>query len=372
MATLNMRMRALYRSNYFTQGPPARRFDNPYFIPSTQVLLQQLVNKGSTPSPAVTNTNSTSGVTTGPVMQPSRTAVPANPDKSTPGATGVPSAEERKPPGKMPTSKSADEIQKKFNKSVADQKARAKAKKDAKELADYKKRDEAERVREEKEEKAKKDSKNKKAPKKAPPKTDDGGFGKKSGVSRPLTDEASKRADEIQKRFNKSVADQKARDKAKKDSKDKKAPAKAPAKPAVPKVPSAVAPATPAPTSSPGPAVRDADYVNLNAVDATTLREQVKIREKQKAKYLAEGLKESMLIKNTAKNMRGNRFTAKMLKFRQNQGRINDKIRSANKQINVLLAKAKKDKGTSRRIVPGTGTKGYRSSVGQTNLRGGG
>ena len=359
-----MRMRALYRSNYFTQGPPARRFDNPYFIPSTQVLLQQLVNKGSTPSPAVTNTNSTSGVTTGPVMQPSRTAVPANPDKSTPGATGVPSAEERKPPGKMPTSKSADEIQKKFNKSVADQKARAKAKKDAKELADYLKRDEAERVREEKAKKSKQ------APKKAPNTTgNDGGFGKKSGVARPLTDEASKRADAIQKRFNKAVADQKARDKA---TKDKKAPVKAPAKPAVPKVPSAVAPATPAPTSSPGPAVRDADYVNLNAVDATTLREQVKIREKQKAKYLAEGLKESMLIKNTAKNMRGNRFTAKMLKFRQNQGRINDKIRSANKQINVLLAKAKKDKGTSRRIVPGTGTKGYRSSVGQTNLRGGG
>ena len=346
MATLNMRMRALYRSNYFTQGPPARRFDNPYFIPSTQVLLQQLVNKGSTPTPAVTNTNATSGVTTGPVMQPSRTAVPANPDKSTPGATGVPSAEERKPPGKMPTSKSADEIQKKFNKSVADQKARAKAKKDAKELADYKKRDEAERVREEKEEKAKK---NKKAPKKAPPKTDDGGFGKKSGVSRPLTDEASKRADEIQKRFNKSVADQKARDKA------KKAPGKAPSKTAVPRVPSAVPGSTPGPSSSPGPAVRDADYVNLSTFDATTLRGQVREREKQQAEYLAEGLKSSKLIKATPKNLRGAKFNAKMLEFRQNQGLINNKIRTANKAIQALLDKAKKDKNVSRRIRPAKG-----------------
>ena len=46
-----MRMRALYASNYFTAGPPARRFDNPYFIPSTQVLLQQLVNKGKAVTP---------------------------------------------------------------------------------------------------------------------------------------------------------------------------------------------------------------------------------------------------------------------------------------------------------------------------------
>ena len=112
-----MRMRALYASNYFTAGPPARRFDNPYFIPSTQVLLQQLVNKGKAVTPPA-------------VATPPPT--PAAPDAATAGATGA----ERAPPVNPPESNKAAAIQKAFNKSVADQKARNKAKKDAKELAD--------------------------------------------------------------------------------------------------------------------------------------------------------------------------------------------------------------------------------------------
>lgn len=329
-----MRMRALYASNYFTNGPPARRFDNPYFIPSTQVLLQQLVNKGKAVTPTAVATPPAR-----PTAKASSTATPAAPDKATPGAAGTAAPnQERKPPQSAPNKAKADEIQKKFNKAVADQKARAAAKADP--------------------------------------------FGKKQGVKRPVKDvrtESQKRADAIQKRFNKAIADQRARDKAEKDAKElaaykkrdeaervreekekldklkkqgKIAPAKAPA---------AAAPAAP---PGPQPQVRDATYTNLSTFDAASLRGQVKERAKQQALYKAEGLKSSLLIKDTPKNMRGANFNAKMLKFRDNQGRINVKIRAANKKIQGYLDKAKKDKSTSRRIRPQKSGSGLRGGLG--------
>lgn len=310
-----MRMRALYASNYFTAGPPARRFDNPYFIPSTQVLLQQLVNKGKAVTPPAVST---------PPPRPTAvpTITPAAPDAQTAGATGA----ERAPPVNPPESNKAAAIQKAFNKSVADQKARNKAKKDAKELADYLKRDQAEKAREAKADAAKV------------------AFGKKQGEKTKLK---NARATKIQNDFNKAVADQ-LRKKA-----GKTAPQKAP-------------------SNSAEPEVRDSVYPNLNNSDAKALKAEVRERDNQKALYQAEGLKESMLIKATPRNMRGTRFNEKMLKFRQNQATINVKIKNRNNNIQALLNKAKKSKGTTRRIVPGTGTKGYRSGKGQTNLRGGG
>ena len=299
MATLNMRMRALYASNYFTEGPPARRFDNPYFIPSTQVLLQQLVNKGKAVTPPAVAT---------PPRRPSgaaSSAAPAAPDVNTAGATGTaaPAAEERKPPSKMPTGGRGRDGRRGPGVAAT---------------------------------------------------SDTDAFGRKQGVSKPITDakaRANAEAIKIQNTFNRAVAAQlKAKLKEQSKSKpSKKAPSKAPTK----APPAAAAPAaTPAPTSSPGPAVRDAVYTNLSPFDAASLRGQVRERTKQEAKYRAEGLKSSMLVKATNRKDRGNKFAAKMLKFRQNQGRINDKIRAANKKIQTFLNKAQADKSTSRRIRP--------------------
>jgi len=162
-------MKDLYDKNYYTPQLPMRTFRNPYFIPSSNQLLFDILNKQNktattTPIAPTTTTPPPPPVnptTTGPQPQPTKPKpatkpAPQNPDH--PHGTnkdGTPSKRRGRPRkiGEGVEDKAkADEIQKKFNKAVADQKARDKAKKDAKELADYLKRDEAERIREEKEE----------------------------------------------------------------------------------------------------------------------------------------------------------------------------------------------------------------------------
>ena len=45
MATLNARMRLLYDKNYFTEGAPMRRYNNPYYIASSQKLLFDILQQ---------------------------------------------------------------------------------------------------------------------------------------------------------------------------------------------------------------------------------------------------------------------------------------------------------------------------------------
>ena len=116
-STLNLRMKDLYDKNYYTPQLPMRTFRNPYFLPTSNQLLFDILKKQSTTSATAT---------------PPTTATPLNPSTASsvpPSTTGPkrPAATAAKPAAaaKPKQTKEEAEIQDAFNKSVARQKAAA-------------------------------------------------------------------------------------------------------------------------------------------------------------------------------------------------------------------------------------------------------
>ena len=53
-STLNLRMKDLYDKNYYTPQLPMRTFRNPYFLPTSNQLLFDILKKQSTTSATAT------------------------------------------------------------------------------------------------------------------------------------------------------------------------------------------------------------------------------------------------------------------------------------------------------------------------------
>jgi len=110
MATLNARMRLLYDKNYTAKGSPMRRYDNPYYIASSQKLLYDIlqqqtakkptkVSRSRTPPMMATNSPATaSPASSAPTAPISSAPVSSAPVKTVPVKS---KASERKPPLKM-------------------------------------------------------------------------------------------------------------------------------------------------------------------------------------------------------------------------------------------------------------------------------
>tara|TARA_R110002126_G_scaffold279789_3_gene426804 strand:+ start:98 stop:1159 length:1062 start_codon:yes stop_codon:yes gene_type:complete len=107
-STLNLRMKDLYDKNYYTPQLPMRTFRNPYFLPTSNQLLFDILKKQSTTSVTATPPTSTSSsIPTGTSVPPSTTG------PTRPAATAA----------KPKQTKEEAEIQDRFNKLVAKQKA---------------------------------------------------------------------------------------------------------------------------------------------------------------------------------------------------------------------------------------------------------
>ena len=105
-STLNLRMKDLYDKNYYTPQLPMRTFRNPYFLPTSNQLLFDILKKQSTTSATATPPTSTSSsVPTGTSVPPSTTG------PTRPAATAA----------KPKQTKEEAEIQDRFNKLVANQ-----------------------------------------------------------------------------------------------------------------------------------------------------------------------------------------------------------------------------------------------------------
>ena len=119
-STLNLRMKDLYDKNYYTPQLPMRTFRNPYFLPTSNQLLFDILKKQSTTSTTATPPTSTSS------SIPTGTSVP-------PSTTGPKRPAAKKPTAPTPKqNESAKTIQDNFNKLIARQKAAAAAKAAAK------------------------------------------------------------------------------------------------------------------------------------------------------------------------------------------------------------------------------------------------
>tara|TARA_R110000851_G_scaffold83333_1_gene182111 strand:- start:266 stop:1183 length:918 start_codon:yes stop_codon:yes gene_type:complete len=96
MATLNARMRLLYDKNYFTEGAPMRRYNNPYYIASSQKLLFDILQqqKANNNKSSVTSKINRTPLQAKPTLT-SDTKAPAE-EKATP------KAKERTPPKSAP------------------------------------------------------------------------------------------------------------------------------------------------------------------------------------------------------------------------------------------------------------------------------
>ena len=95
MATLNARMRLLYDKNYTAKGSPMRRYDNPYYIASSQRLLYDILQQQTAKKTSTVNT------TRQPVAMASSAPVSSAPAKMTRTASAPVKASERKPPVKV-------------------------------------------------------------------------------------------------------------------------------------------------------------------------------------------------------------------------------------------------------------------------------
>ena len=117
-SSLNLRMKDLYDKNYYTPQLPMRTFRNPYFLPTSNQLLFDILKKQSTSTPSAPI----------PIPQSTTSSVPPSttgPRRRTgPGKQTIPP----KSPAETEESKKAADIQARFNKAVADQKARDAAK----------------------------------------------------------------------------------------------------------------------------------------------------------------------------------------------------------------------------------------------------
>ena len=90
MATLNARMRLLYDKNYTSKGSPMRRYDNPYYIASSQRLLYDILQQQTAKTPTKISKSKTP-----PMMI-------TNAPTATPASSAPAKASERKPPSKVP------------------------------------------------------------------------------------------------------------------------------------------------------------------------------------------------------------------------------------------------------------------------------
>ena len=90
MATLNARMRLLYNKNYTSKGSPMRRYDNPYYIASSQRLLYDILQQQTAKTPTKISKSKTP-----PMMI-------TNAPTATPASSAPAKASERKPPSKVP------------------------------------------------------------------------------------------------------------------------------------------------------------------------------------------------------------------------------------------------------------------------------
>ena len=82
-STLNLRMKDLYDKNYYTPQLPMRTFRNPYFLPTSNQLLFDILKKQSTTSTTATPPTSTSSIPTGTSVPPSTTG-PTRPAATAP------------------------------------------------------------------------------------------------------------------------------------------------------------------------------------------------------------------------------------------------------------------------------------------------
>ena len=185
----NNRMRELYKSNFTIQPTmKARRFKNPFLLQSSQVLLSNILQAQTKSATATSTVKSTIPQTSANTSKNDTSSILKSETTKSDNVKkerAKIASDKKKADAKTASDKAkADEIYKKFNKSVADQKARDKAKKDAKELADYLKRDEAEKVREEKEEAKKAKAKSESGGVKVPS-GGGGGGGKKTPAKKP-------------------------------------------------------------------------------------------------------------------------------------------------------------------------------------------
>jgi len=99
MATLNARMRLLYNKNYFTEGAPMRKYNNPYYIASSQKLLFDILQQQKANN---NKASVTSKINRTPLQpKPTLTSDTKAPDKEEGKAT--PKAKERTPPKSAPT-----------------------------------------------------------------------------------------------------------------------------------------------------------------------------------------------------------------------------------------------------------------------------
>tara|TARA_R110001599_G_scaffold207384_3_gene404701 strand:- start:443 stop:1423 length:981 start_codon:yes stop_codon:yes gene_type:complete len=99
MATLNARMRLLYDKNYFTEGAPMRRYNNPYYIASSQKLLFDILQQQKANN---NKASVTSKINRTPLQpKPTLTSDTEAPNKEEGKAT--PKAKERTPPKSAPT-----------------------------------------------------------------------------------------------------------------------------------------------------------------------------------------------------------------------------------------------------------------------------
>ena len=108
-STLNLRMKDLYDKNYYTPQLPMRTFRNPYFLPTSNQLLFDILKKQSTTSTTATPPTSTSvpPSTTGPT----RPAAAAKPKPAAPIT--------KKPTAPTPKqNEAAKKIQDTFNKNT--------------------------------------------------------------------------------------------------------------------------------------------------------------------------------------------------------------------------------------------------------------
>ena len=129
-STLNLRMKDLYDKNYYTPQLPMRTFRNPYFLPTSNQLLFDILKKQSksataaaAPAAAAAAASATSAASA-PI--PPSTTGPRR--KTGPGKETIPPTKASKPTAAQTAeSAKAAKIQDAFNKSVAAQKARQKA-----------------------------------------------------------------------------------------------------------------------------------------------------------------------------------------------------------------------------------------------------
>ena len=137
-SSLNLRMKELYDKNYYTPQLPMRTFRNPYFLPTSNQLLYDILNKQTATTTATAAPTTT---TTSPSVPPSVPPPTTGPKRPAPTAKPKPRAKKPSGGAGKPSAAQAAKIAK--NRAAAD---KAKAAAAAAAAAETQKQDEAART----------------------------------------------------------------------------------------------------------------------------------------------------------------------------------------------------------------------------------